>query len=66
MVWTKSRLRALEEHYGTYGNYSFAFSVAVKQMVRDRTLLPEDAVSVLNGGIQKASGGVPLLPSPSN
>ena len=57
---------SLEERYGTYGNYSFAFSVAVKQMVRDRTLLPEDAVSVLNTGLQKASGLLPLLPSPSN
>jgi hypothetical protein len=56
-----------DPRYGSYGNYSFAFSVAVKQMVKDRTLLLEDAVSVLNAGLQKASVVLPLLPSaPTN
>jgi hypothetical protein len=57
---------SVEERYGSYGNYAFAFSVAVKQMLRDRTLLPEDALSVLNAGLQKASVVLPVLPPPSN
>lgn len=58
---------SIEEHYGSYGNYAFMLAVTIKKMVSEQTLLPEDALSVLNAGLQKASTLLPLLPAaPTN
>jgi len=52
------------ERYGTYGNYNFAVSLAVKRMVANRTLLQADAVTVLNDALTLGSQMLPVLPAP--
>jgi alpha/beta hydrolase family protein len=54
-----------QERYGSYGTYSLAFAMAVKKMVANRTLLQEDAVSVLNDGLTLGASVLPLLPAPN-
>jgi hypothetical protein len=55
---------SVQERYGSYGNYAFAFSAAVKKMLSARTLLLEDADAVINAGLQKAAAVLPVLPAP--
>jgi hypothetical protein len=53
-----------EERYGTYGAYNLAVSMAVKKMIANRTLLPEDGVAVLTDAQTLGASMLPLLPSP--
>ena len=52
------------ERYGSYGNYAFAVSMAVKKMIANRTLLPADGVSVLNDALTLGATMLPVVPAP--
>ena len=52
------------ERYGTYGAYNFAVSTAVKKMIANRTLLPEDGPAVVTDALTLGASMLPLLPAP--
>ena len=53
---------SLEERYGTFGVYNFMYAVVVKKMMAERTLLQEDGASILNAGVSKVVGLLPVAP----
>ena len=44
------------------GTYQYKYSVAIKQMIKDRTLLAEDAATILDAGMQRVVGLLPAAP----
>ena len=52
------------ERYGTYGTYNFAVSMAVKKMIANRTLLPEDGPAVVTDALTLGASMLPLIAAP--
>ena len=53
---------SVQERYITMGTYQYKYSVAIKQMIKDRTLLAEDAATILDAGMQRVVGLLPAAP----
>ncbi len=51
------------ERYGSFGNYNFAVSMAVKRMIANRTLLVADGPAVVNDALTLGGAMLPVLPA---
>ena len=55
---------SVQERYGSIGNYNFAYALAVKRLIADRTLLAEDGGAMVTAAVARVSPLLPLLPPP--